>query len=700
MSTLFRFHSARLILVAIAALCLGSLPGFAASMDQWTNTGNGLWSIGSNWSSNQPPDSTFSLILITNANTKTVTIDPTTPSANLTIQRLTISAPSGSANTLALANVGTNLPLQLSLGLTVDGGGVVTLANSALNSAGVSVNRGGALNATNSILLETGVLSTFEIVNGNVWLDSGLIDCSTIQSVRVGRTNNGAGILNLHGGTLLAPALQVATSTASEGTLNVSGGTMNALGTFTVGFGVNSTGAVSVTSGQLIATNDITYVGKSGFGQMSISGGSATLAFVSVGNNANGLLSVSGGQLTMNPRTTNDWFQIGNAGAGQFNLTGGTVYLGGECHIGDDSTGLGTGSGTATITGAQLIATNDLFAIARYGPGQMTVSNATTWLTNVSVGRHDGAIGTLNVQSNAQMYLLDALSIARFSNSVGHVLVTGGLLSITNDIIWVGREGNGDLTISNGIVRALSGVVALSTVVTDSITLLPVTNVPNGTLTLAGGSLVLSSNLLVGAGSISTGQVSIVGGDLSIGGNGNAGYLAVSGGTFTLSQGGVVTDNLFLTNNAGQFLFNGGQLQAANITVSNGAPFVVGDGVNPATLQLEGGTFFFADGLVVSSNATVKGCGTILGSISNLGTLATNCGPTGVVITAATRMGPTVTVYFTTLSGSNHVLEYKDVLNDTGWTAILPGVIGNGGVASATDNSATVPRRFYRIHVQ
>jgi len=201
-------------------------------------------------------------------------------------------------------------------------------------------------------MLESGVLSTFDIINGNVWLEGGLIDCSAVQSVRVGRTNNAAGVLNLHGGTLLAPALQIATSTASQGTLNVSGGTVNASGIFTVGFGVNSTGAVSVTAGQVIATNDITYVGKSGFGQMSVSGGGATFAFLSVGNNANGLLSVSGGQLTMNPRTTNDWFQIGSVGAGQFNLTGGTVHLGGECHIGDDSTGLGSGSGTAFSNGA------------------------------------------------------------------------------------------------------------------------------------------------------------------------------------------------------------------------------------------------------------------------------------------------------------------------------------------------------------
>src|SRR5262249_49136033 len=281
-------------------------------------------------------------------------------------------------------------------------------------------------------------------------------------------------------------------------------------------------------------------------------------AFLSVGNNADGQLSVTGGQLTMKPRTTNDWLQIGNIGVGQFNQSSGTVVSLAELHIGDDSSGFGTGSGTASITGGQLFATNDTASIGRYGPGQMTVSNATVVLTNVSVGRHDGATGTLTVQSNAQVYLLDALSIGRFSNSVGHVQVTGGLLSLTNDTIWVGREGTGDLTISNGTVRARNALVALSTVVTDSITMLPVTHVPSGTFAVAWGSLLLTSNLLVGTFGISTGQVSVLGGNLSITGGSNPGYLAVQGGTFALNQGNVTTDSLLLTNSSGQFTFNGG----------------------------------------------------------------------------------------------------------------------------------------------
>jgi len=126
---------------------------------------------------------------------------------------------------------------------------------------------------TNSTVTQTGALTTFDLVNGYAWLDSGLIDCSAISALRIGRTNTSQGSLAVHGGTVLASQMAVATSTAGQGALTVAGGTVNASSLFTVGYGVNSTGAVSVTAGQLIATNDITYVGKAGFGQMTLSGG-------------------------------------------------------------------------------------------------------------------------------------------------------------------------------------------------------------------------------------------------------------------------------------------------------------------------------------------------------------------------------------------------------------------------------------------
>src|SRR5262249_23727734 len=118
--------------------------------------------------------------------------------------------------------------------------------------------------------------------------------------------------------------------------------------------------------------------------------------------------------------------------------------------------------------------------------------------------------------------------------------------------------------------------------------------------------------------------------------------------------------------------------------------------VHPATFQLLGGTYSFANGLVISNNATVTGCGTILGNIGNFGTLATN----RLTITFVSRASPTTTVYFTTVPGSNHILEYKNSLTDALWTAILPGVVGDGSVTNKVDTNSVARSRFYRIHLQ
>jgi T5SS/PEP-CTERM-associated repeat protein len=480
--------------------------------------------------------------------------------------------------------------------------------------------------------------------------------------------------------------LQVGARSGAQGVLTLGGGTLNSSSILSLGETLGSTGVLSITAGQLIATNDITKVGNLGPAQMTQSGGTSSFAFLSVGDNAPGSVSVNGGQLSVIPRTTNDWLRIGNFGRGEFNIRGGNVVLLSEFHIGD-SAGV---TGIVSVVGGQLFARNEITAIGRYGVGEMTISNATALLTNVSVGRHDGAIGTLTVQPNGSLFTVEDLSLARFANSIGHVLVSGGLLSLTNDNIWVGREGIGDLIVSNGTVRAKSMFVGMSP---DN------TNAPQGTVILAGGATQLSSDLVVGTSTLSTGQVIVAGGNLNIANSTNAGSLTVANGTFTLNQGDVTIDKLVLTNSTGQFAFNGGMLQAKSITAANGAPFVVGDGVNTATLQLQGGTYSFAGGLVVAPNASVTGCGTIIGSITNLGALATNCGPF-ITITAINKADTSVTVSFTTTTGANHVLEYKTDLDSTTWSAILPGVVGNGDVMSKTDSNAITPSRFYRIHVQ
>ena len=575
----------------------------------WINSGSGSWSATSNWFGGAPIAG--GRVFITNANNKMVFIDASTPAANLTIDRLSLSAPSGSTNTLQFTGASTNTILQLGNTLTMDAGSALNMTNAALSIDGSA---GGV----------------FNLLSGDVVLDGGLIDCST-TFIRVGRTSTGT--LTLKSGNVLASELFVGELTGSQGTLIMNGGNIFVDALLSLGDTVNSSGTAKVNSGSLILSN--------GFAK------------------------------------------IGNLGNGQFTIAGGTVTFMSEVHIADTA----GATGIVSVVGGQLIATNDITAIGRYGVGQLTVSNASTLLTNVSVGRHPGASGTVNIQSNGAARFFDDLSIGRFQGATGAVLVTGGELTCTNQAIWAGREGAGQMIVSNGFVQASQMLIAG-------------TNGASGKVTFAGGNSLFASNFVIGFSGISTGQVVVSAGNLSVTNVTGSGILTVPSGTMTVLGGQIVADKLLLTNNSGRLLFNSGLIQTRSTTANNGLPFVVGDGTNATTLQLLGGVHTFANGLVISSNATVTGCGTIIGSISNFGTLATNCPPPSVNITAVTKTGSTATVFFTTIAGSNHVLEYKNSLTDSLWAAILPGVLGDGSITNKSDTNSTFATRFYHIHVQ
>ena len=640
----------------------------ADGTNSWTNNAGGLWRDSANWSSNQAPDITFSHVLITNGNSKTVTIDSLTSAANLSISNLVLAAPTGATNTLVLVDVTTNLPLQLWRTLTIDRGGDLQITNSALSFNGSA---GSAF---------------FDLAAGNASLRSGAILCNG-KTLRVGRNNGAEGRLSVQGGTMLAGAVQLGSATGSQGILELGGGLFLSSSVFTVGFSPGATGVVSLTSGALIATNDLSYIGQSGFGQMIQNGGSFTFASLTVGNNADGSYSLNNGLLTILPRTTNDLFRIGNLGTGILEISGGTNFVLSEFHLADSDSSVGT----VLVSGGKLIATNDLTAIGRQGIGQMIISaGGTAQLTNTSVGRHSGSFGYIELQTNGTLSMVDDLSIGRFSNSVGSVFIDGGSALIPNDTVWVGREGAGDLTVASGTLQAESLFVGVST---------DPTNMPSGNVSLDGGQTRITSELSIGTQLYSTGQVEVAGGLLLVTNNSGSATLRVANGTFTVSSGSVVVDRLLITNTSGQFNFTAGTVQAKQITASNGAPIVIGDGVQPALLKLLGGPYSFADGLVISSNATLEVCGTILGNITNHGSLITNCAPT-IAFTAIQKVGNSVSLSFSTISNRTHVLEYKNQLNETNWTAAVSPFLGDGTVMTKIDPAASAPSRFYRLRTQ
>src|SRR5207247_1561556 len=111
---------------------------------------------------------------------------------------------------------------------------------------------------------------------------------------------------------------QFASQNSALGVCTVAGGTLIASSVISLGdLRTTSTGIVAVVSGQLIATNDLTEIGVIGKGRMTVSGGTASFAYLSVGYNAPGTLAVTGGELDVLPRTTNDWMQVSSGDEAQ-----------------------------------------------------------------------------------------------------------------------------------------------------------------------------------------------------------------------------------------------------------------------------------------------------------------------------------------------------------------------------------------------
>ncbi len=675
--------------VPVAVLLFAWVGTVSAATNNWVSPTNGLWRITNNWSLALAPSNSTAMdpTLITNAGTKTVTIDSATAAVNLSILNLFVSAPLGATNTLALVNVSASALTTLKP-FTVGLRGALLVTNSAVNALD-------AFNVSNGVVvLDSGSITcavSCDLQSGSLLVNTGTVNVSALTAgLRMGRFSGANAALTLNNGTVTTPRCILGNVAGSTATLNIAGGTLlctSPSDPFNVGQIQTTTCNVNMSSGSLIATNGYSAIADRATATFNQTGGNVMFGDLTIGGLGFGTYSFSGGTFTMVPFAGNNLFIIGKIENADFNQSAGVSIVRCETHIAD------TAGVTANlnITGGLYIATNDLTAIGRFGLGTMTVSNAAVILTNTSVGRHPGGQGVLNVRNGADMQVIADFSIGRLAGSSGQMFVEAGQFSVLNDDLWVGRGGTGELTISGGTVTAQRLQVGANDGDTN--------NMPTGTFTQSGGSSRFGAGCFIGTAGISIGTAIVNGGTLASTNSAGTNVINIANGSFTLNGGTVIADAILMTNAAGVFAFNNGLLRAKTMTVSNGASFVVGDGVNPATLELQGGIYTFADGLVISPNATVTGCGTIIGAITNNGTLIP-CGPPPATISGVTRTGSTATVSVTSASGYNYTLEFKNALNELSWTPILPAQPGTGGLLNLSDTLATNRTRFYRIGAQ
>jgi hypothetical protein len=251
------------------------------------------------------------------------------------------------------------------------------------------------------------------------------------------------------------------------------------------------------------------------------------------------------------------------------------------------------------------------------------------------------------------------LKVGMSANSTGTVVVTGGYLADSGSLV-VGASGSSgnSLTITNGgyIVCGAGGAIGASS------------GSSNNTVVVAGGGSLVVTNAADNA-------------PLVVSQAGGADSLILNGGSVTANQ-------LVLTNGANSvFTFSAGTLSSGGTSVTNNQVFVVGDGTDAATFQLNGGLHSFANNLEISSNAFLTGCGTIEGNVTidPGGTVLANCGGTLTFTGIVTNNGTMQAVDGSVLQAYGQVVNNGVIIAINGSTEFLGGLVNNGCVLTESD---------------
>lgn len=477
--------SGAVALLTLTFCCL-LLPVARAQDATWTAAGSGLWTEAANWTPNVAP-SNNPTVWITNAVSKTVTVDAAAPAGNLTVTNLTISAPGDAANALLLNNTSP---------LSVAGTLQVGWTNGGAASVGALVVDGGQLVTTNAAkTLVAYVGGAVTLYNGpyrigTATVSNGMWLANEIRVRPLGKLTVAGGVLTTTAsgygckgtGTMLLDAMGVISNTGSfsfktlivsNGVLNTSvlnvgdqyaggqvggsasvasmslaGGTVNAASSFCIGrIKGTDKGTVVMTGGQLVT--GYTQVGSYGVGTMTVSNGTwrGTQTIVANYTNSVGTLTLAGGSGIFSYELSVGR-SVGDPGTG-VHATGTVNVIAGNLAVTNAGgtalmrVGFGTGGhGTFTLKGGavcadQFMAINGANSVVDFAGGTLstraaTVNNGSAFVVGDGVGA-----ATLN--------LVGGTNVNMFTDGV--VINTNGSLSVAGADAIGSAQFNGDLTL-------------------------------------------------------------------------------------------------------------------------------------------------------------------------------------------------------------------------------------------------------------
>jgi hypothetical protein len=704
--------------------------------NSWTSSSSSKWELGSNWLGGTPSASDV-VDLITNANTKTVTIDPTTTLSNslnqcLSINNLIISAPAGTANTLQLANPGTSIPLKIFNALTLNSGGAILVTNFALQVSGLTsvgatgsgtlTLQGGTVTISSNLVLGTSAGAT-----GTLWVTGGAFNMTNLPNTTiVGAAGDGQIVIS--NGTMSTRSLFVGTNQFSRGTITVAGGSLISSNVF---FAVasNSTAAVWVNSGEFVATNRVIDLGQFGTAQMTVSNGATlrcTSMFIALRSGSVGTLTVAGGNAlinTLNVGTQSNALAAVWVSNGQLVSTNGGIGLGALQSVGqmtisnatvltrdltvDNGTltmqggtlsfssavtsncmvGASQGSkGSVWINGGTVTATNNgcVLYLGLSGPGQWSLTNGSTTVGNLFCGTL--ASGTITIAGGTFSVMGNSIVALDGPNLTGTISVASGQLIATNGDFVLGCFGKAPLNVSGGSVVIRSMTIS--------------SNYPaSGALTIPGGQVTVFDKLVVGdCATNAIGQITVSGGTLYVTNATHTGYLDLRDGTLTINSGTVTIDRLVMTNSCGHFIRTGGTLSITSTNLGAGLD-ADGDGLPNDWEQM------FGFNPLSSVGADEAGGDADGDGQSNLQEFLAGTDPTNSAsvfrITGIAPEGDDLRVTWATAGGRTNVLRATSSLSGIYFNIspkiVIPGlgeVVTNYLDKGAVTNTAS---RFYRV---
>ncbi len=387
----------------------------------------------------------------------------------------------------------------------------------------------------------------------------------------------------------------------AEGSLTIKNGVTVASGSGYLGYSEGSTGIATVDGSGSSWRNSGSYfyVGRSGTGILEIINGGSVIttagSFIGTSSGSSGTVTVTGeGSSWENSGN----FYIGNGGTGELTVTNkGSVTTTGT------STFIGTGSessGSVTIDGEGASWANaGKFYVGNSGTGTLTVTNGGSF-TNT------GGYNYIGYKAGAS----------------GAVAVDGEGSSWTNTgNLYVGDEGTGSLTISNGgSVTSSSAFIGkdtggIGTVNVDgkdatwtNSSFLYVGDEGTGSLTVSNGGSVTSSGASIGVATGGTGTVRVNGSGSDFSTSNYAIRVGSSGtGYLSVSDDGLVSTSELSINSSSITSVD----VSSQVNVGTGENSWTGQIANEGTIRLVAGAGAASGEYVPMNYGTITGEGTV-----------------------------------------------------------------------------------------